>query len=69
MDANTIGKLSKEIAWVTTNAIIDSSDEDIGKLEIRALVKIRDIIEMETDTLLHDMIKKNKDILEILNRV
>lgn len=73
MAKRTIGNLAKEIAWVVSNAIIDSSDEDIGKIELRTLVKIREIIEMETDVLLNDWIGSNdeKSVLvnDILNKV
>lgn len=64
-----INKLSRELAWVIGNAIIDSRDEELSKLQLGALIKIREIIETEARSLMKDMIEKKCEINDILDRI
>ena len=64
-----IRKIARELAWVVGNAIIDSRDKELGAIPLNALVKIRDIVDSETKSLLKDMMQRNCEINDILNRV
>ena len=65
----TINRVSKEIAWTISNAILDNEMEELGNLTLSQLLKIRDIIESETISLLSDMVENNKNVYEILDRI
>lgn len=64
-----INKLAKEIAWTVGNAIVDSGDERLKSIDLGQLMIIRDIIESETKSVINDMIEKNKEINEMLNKI
>lgn len=64
-----INKLARELAWVIGNAIIDSRDAELSKIQLGALIKIRDIVESESRTLIKDMINKTGEISDILDRI
>lgn len=64
-----IKELSREIAWTISNAIIDSHDKELGTLSLSILVKIRDIIEEESESLISDMILKRKEINDIIDKI
>lgn len=64
-----IDKLAKEIAWTVGNAIVDSGDERLKSIDLGQLMIIRDIIESETKSVINNMIEKNKEINEILNKI
>ena len=64
-----INKLAKEIAWTVGNAIVDSGDERLKAIDLGQLMTIRDIVETETKAVINDMIEKNKEINEILDRI
>lgn len=64
-----IRKIARELAWVVGNAIIDSRDKELGAIPLSALVKIRDIVDNETKSLLKDMMQRNCEINDILDRV
>lgn len=66
---NKINELSRELAWTISNAIIDSRDKELGTLSLSILVKIRDIIEEESKSLISDMIEKRKEINDILDKI
>jgi hypothetical protein len=66
---NKINELSRELAWTISNAIIDSRDKELGTLSLSILVKIRDIIEEESKSLISDMIVKRKEINDILDKI
>lgn len=66
---NKINELSRELAWTIGNAIIDSRDKELGTLSLSILVKIRDIIEKESESLISDMIVKRKEINDILDKI
>ena len=64
-----VNKLAKEIAWTVGNAIVDSGDERLKAIDLGQLMIIRDIVETETKAVINDMIEKNKEINEILDRI
>lgn len=64
-----INKLAKKIAWTVGNAIVDSGDERLNSIDLGQLMIIRDIIETETKSVINDMIEKNKEINEILDKI
>ena len=64
-----IKKLAKEIAWTVGNAIVDSGDERLKSIDLGQLMIIRDIVEAETKAVINDMIEKNKEINDLLDRI
>lgn len=64
-----INKLAKAIAWTVGNAIVDSGDERLKSIDLGQLMIIRDIVESETKSVINDMIEKNKEINEILDKI
>lgn len=64
-----INKLAREIAWTVGNAIVDSGDERLKSIDLGQLMIIRDIIEMETKSVINDMVEKNKEINKILDKI
>lgn len=64
-----IKKLAKEIAWTVGNAIVDSGDERLKSIDLGQLMIIRDIIETETKAVINDMIEKDKEIKNILDKI
>ena len=64
-----INKLAKEIAWTVGNAIVDSGDERLKSIDLGQLMIIRDSVEAETKAVINDMVEKNKEISEILDRI
>ena len=64
-----VNKLAKEIAWTVGNAIVDSGDERLKSIDLGQLMIIRDIVEAETKAVINDMIKKNKEINDLLDRI
>ena len=64
-----ITKLAKEIAWTVGNAIVDSGDERLKPIDLGQLMIIRDIIETETKAVINDMIERNKEINELLDKI
>lgn len=67
-----INKLAKAIAWTVGNAIVDSGDERLKSIDLGQLIIIRDIVETETKSVISviiDMIEKNKEINEILDKI
>lgn len=65
----TIGKIARELAWVVGNAIIDSRDGELGSMPLTSLIKIREIVEHETSSLLKDMTEKSKEVRDLLDRI
>ena len=66
---NIVNKIAREIAWTVGNAIIDSGDEELGKMTLNNVLKIRDITEQETKAVIKDMIQKNKEVNSLLNKL
>lgn len=64
-----INKLAKAIAWTVGNTIVDSGDERLKSIDLGQLMIIRDIVETETKAVINDMIEKNKEINEILDKI
>lgn len=64
-----ITKLAKEIAWTVGNAIVDSGDERLKSIDLGQLMVIRDIIESETKAIINDMIEKDNEIKDLLDRI
>ena len=64
-----VNKLAKEIAWTVGNAIVDSVDERLKSIDLGQLMTIRDIVEAETKAVINDMIEKNREINEILDKI
>lgn len=64
-----IKKLTKEIAWTVGNAIVDSGDERLKSIDLGQLMIIRDIIETETKAVINDMIERNKEINDLLDKI
>lgn len=64
-----INKLAKELAWTVGNAIVDSGDERLRSIDLGQLMVIRDIVEAETKAVINDIIEKNKEINEILDKI
>ncbi len=64
-----INKLAKEIAWTVGNAIVDSGDERLKTIDLGQLMVIRNIVESETKAVINDMIEKNNEINEILDKI
>lgn len=56
---------AKELAWTISNAILDSKDDELKNLYLSQLLKIRDIIEEETNEYLNQQIENGK--LQIRN--
>ena len=48
-------RLANEIAWTSCNAIVDSDDSELTSLTLKQLVKIRDIIETETNAIINNL--------------
>ena len=48
MTNQQIANHAKEIAWAVGNSILDSEDELLGNLQLSQLLKIREIVELET---------------------
>lgn len=64
-----INKLAKEIAWTVGNAIVDSGDESLKSIDLGQLMTIRNIIETETKAVINDMIERNKEINDLLDKI
>lgn len=64
-----INKLAKEIAWTVGNAIVDSGDERLKSIDLVQLMIIRDIVETETKAVINDMIERNKEINDLLDKI
>ena len=64
-----INKLAKEIAWTVGNAIVDSGDERLKSIDLGQLMTIRDIVETETKAVINDMIEKNNEINDLLDKI
>lgn len=64
-----INKLAKEIAWTVGNAIVDSGDERLKSIDLGQLMTIRDIVEAETKAVINDMIERNREINDLLDRI
>ena len=64
-----INKLAKEIAWTVGNAIVDSGDERLKAIDLGQLMTIRDIVETETKAVINDMIEKNNEIKDLLDKI
>jgi len=64
-----VNKLAKEIAWTVGNAIVDSGDERLKAIDLGQLMTIRDIVETETKAVINDMIEKNNEIKDLLDRI
>lgn len=64
-----INKLAKEIAWTVGNTIVDSGNERLKSIDLGQLMTIRDIVETETKAVINDMIEKNKEIKDLLDRI
>ena len=64
-----INKLAKEIAWTVGNTIVDSGDERLKSIDLGQLMVIRNIVESETKAVINDMIEKNNEINDLLNRI
>ena len=64
-----INKLAREIAWTVGNAIVDSGDERLKSIDLGQLMIIRDIIETETKAVINDMIERNKEINDLLDKI
>lgn len=64
-----ITKLAKEIAWTVGNAIVDSGDERLKSIDLGQLMTIRNIIETETKAVINDMIERNKEINDLLDKI
>ena len=64
-----IKKLAKEIAWTVGNAIVDSGDERLKSIDLGQLMTIRNIIETETKAVINDMIERNKEINDLLDKI
>lgn len=54
-----------ELAWVITNAILDSNDEELKNLYISQLIKIRDIALKEIEEYLNQQVENGR--LQIRN--
>ena len=64
-----IKKLAKEIAWAVGNAIVDSGDERLKTIDLGQLMVIRDIVESETKAVINDMIEKDNEIKDLLDKI
>jgi hypothetical protein len=64
-----INKLAREIAWTVGNAIVDSGEERLRTINLGQLMIIRDIVEAETKAVINDMIEKNKEINDLLDKI
>ena len=64
-----ITKLAKEIAWTVGNAIVDSGDERLKSIDLGQLMTIRNIIETETKAVINDIIERNKEINDLLDKI
>jgi hypothetical protein len=64
-----INKLAKEIAWTVGNAIVDSGDERLKTIDLGQLMVIRDIVESETKAVINDIIERNKEINDLLDKI
>ena len=64
-----INKLAKEIAWAVGNAIVDCGDDRLKSIDLGQLIIIRDIVEMETKSVVSDMIERNKEINDLLDKI
>ncbi len=64
-----INKLAREIAWTVGNAIVDNGDDRLKSIDLGQLMIIRDIIEAETKAVINDMIERNKEINDLLDKI
>lgn len=65
----TINRIAKELAWTVGNAVLDSGNDELVQMTLSQLISIRCIIEEETNQLLKDMMDKNKDVYELIQRI
>jgi len=64
-----ITKLAKEIAWSVGNAIVDSDSERLKSIDLGQLMIIREIVELETYSVINTMIEKNEEINNLLRKI
>lgn len=64
-----ITKLAKEIAWSVGNAIVDSDSERLKSIDLGQLALIREIVELETYSVINTMIEKNEEINNLLCKI
>ena len=64
-----ITKLAKEIAWSVGNAIVDSDSERLKSIDLGQLAIIREIVELETYSVINTMIEKNEEINNLLCKI
>lgn len=64
-----ITKLAKEIAWSVGNAIIESDSERLKSIDLGQLMIIREIVELETYSVINTMIEKNEEINNLLCKI
>ena len=64
-----ITKLAKEIAWSVGNAIIESDSERLKSIDLGQLAIIREIVELETYSVINTMIEKNEEINNLLCKI
>ena len=64
-----ITKLAKEIAWSVGNAIIESDSERLKSIDLGQLMIIREIVELETYSVINTMIEKNDEINKLLAKI
>ena len=64
-----ITKLAKEIAWSVGNAIVESDSERLKSIDLGQLALIREIVELETYSVINTMIEKNEEINNLLCKI
>ena len=64
-----ITKLAKEIAWSVGNAIVESDSERLKSIDLGQLAIIREIVELETYSVINTMIEKNEEINNLLCKI
>ena len=64
-----ITKLAREIALSVGNAIVDSDSERLKSIDLGQLAIIREIVELETYSVINTMIEKNDEINKLLAKI
>lgn len=64
-----ITKLAREIALSVGNAIVDSDSERLKSIDLGQLAIIREIVELETYSVINSMLEKNNDINKLLANI
>ena len=64
-----ITKLAREIACSVGNAIVDSDSERLKSIDLGQLAIIREIVELETYSVINTMIEKNEEINNLLCKI